>query len=437
MTTKAFIIVGCVMLLAVSEWFFGIIQFDLVGMRHLILIFTALALAIVCNSSNVLSRGYYLGALVVIAAGFFGSIGQPTPWINRILGAAFTIFPFLIFMLSSRVTIGENTTISILKGLSLFCLLTGVYPVALHIPELPQAMRWQFGVFREVGAFASIMNIGVAAALTVSFSKRSSLFFWLAVLLSLFVMMTILKKSIVSNLLVWFVFAYVNGVPKKTLGFAALLPLFMSFFWGAIQDNIGENLDYIENVGVEGHVRLAMYLGSLQIAAENFPFGSGFGSFGSLASIFNWYSPLYSMYGVSAVGANSEADVLAGHHTLLDTFWPHIIGELGVVGAAAYFFLCAVPIRYCFAFARSDNAGGIFRQVGLFVVAVNSAILWEGLTLYNPETPVFMAFTSLIGGLFYRFCLDSGLRISAYEPRGERDMFAPRKLSKRRMLLLK
>jgi hypothetical protein len=46
------------------------------------------------------------------------------------------------------------------------------------------------------------------------------------------------------------------------------------------------------------------------------------------------------------------------------------------------------------------------RQAAIFVVAVNSSILWEGVTLYNPETPVFVAFTCLVGGLFYRFCVD-------------------------------
>jgi hypothetical protein len=313
MSVKAIAIVVSLVLLAASEWLMGNLGVDVVGVRHALLLFTAMSLAIIFTSSPILPTGFYLGIAAVVIVGFVSSIGQATPWLNRTIGALFTMFPFLVFVLATRVKVAENTVFDILRGISAFCLLAGAYPVVLHIPDLPEAMRWQFGIFREVGAFASIMNIGVAASLAISFAKRDAFFFWLAVLLSLFVMMTVLKKTMISNFLVWTVFMLINGVSRKSISFLFLLPPTIVVFWGAIRENIGENLDYLANVGVEGHVRLAMYIGSLQIATDNFPFGSGFGSFGSLASIFNWYSPLYAAYGVDLVGANSEADVLAGH----------------------------------------------------------------------------------------------------------------------------
>ena len=48
-------------------------------------------------------------------------------------------------------------------------------------------------------------------------------------------------------------------------------------------------LPLIRNILIEsvmkGHVRIGMYLASFNIASDFFPSGSGFGSFGSLASI--------------------------------------------------------------------------------------------------------------------------------------------------------
>ena len=37
--------------------------------------------------------------------------------------------------------------------------------------------------------------------------------------------------------------------------------------------------------------------------------------------------------GVDNIGSNSPAAVAEGAHTLLDTFWPHIIAELGYIGS--------------------------------------------------------------------------------------------------------
>jgi hypothetical protein len=82
--------------------------------------------------------------------------------------------------------------------------------------------------------------------------------------------------------------------------------------------------------------RVALYLGSLAIAADGLPLGAGIGRFASHMSR-EAYSPLYERYGLHEIGGLSPADPSA----VTDTFWPMILGETGIVGlgAAAVFFV--------------------------------------------------------------------------------------------------
>ena len=158
--------------------------------------------------------------------------------------------------------------------------------------------------------------------------------------------------------------------------------------------NIEQNSDYLNNVGVDGHVRLGMYIKSFEIAFNEFPFGSGVSTFGSLSSISSgFYSPTYIEYGIDLIGANSQNDVLRGSHTLLDTFWPHIIGELGFLGSFLYFILFMYPIFY----ARKIN---VCKSKLFVVICLTLIIFWEGFTLYHPETPFFIFVMSIFMYIF-------------------------------------
>ena len=82
--------------------------------------------------------------------------------------------------------------------------------------------------------------------------------------------------------------------------------------------------------------RSLLYFTGWRIAKEHFPLGAGFGRFGGYISQIH-YSPLYDHYGLSGVyGLSRETPMY-----LQDTYWPHIVGETGVLGAlvlVAFFF---------------------------------------------------------------------------------------------------
>jgi hypothetical protein len=78
-------------------------------------------------------------------------------------------------------------------------------------------------------------------------------------------------------------------------------------------------------------VRIALYIGAAKVARDSFPFGGGLGRWGSWMSRQN-YSPLYDTYDVSDIkGLRRKHPV-----NITDTFWPQIVGELGIVGLLAY-----------------------------------------------------------------------------------------------------
>jgi hypothetical protein len=77
--------------------------------------------------------------------------------------------------------------------------------------------------------------------------------------------------------------------------------------------------------------RIALYRGSVEIGVDYFPLGAGMGRYGSWVSR-DPYSPLYHEYGLSDVRGLRPANPKSA----TDTFWPSILGELGVIGLAAY-----------------------------------------------------------------------------------------------------
>lgn len=93
---------------------------------------------------------------------------------------------------------------------------------------------------------------------------------------------------------------------------------------------------FAQSFMTEGYARTELTQASLKIAAEYFPFGSGFATFGSnITSEIAYYSQLYYDYGLSHVWGLEP-----GHTSFLsDTFWPTVVGQFGVSGTIVFLIL--------------------------------------------------------------------------------------------------
>lgn len=87
--------------------------------------------------------------------------------------------------------------------------------------------------------------------------------------------------------------------------------------------------------------RNAMYITSWRIGNDYFPIGAGLGLFGGHASMIH-YSEFYVRYGLDRVWGLA-LDSETSPNFLMDAFFPHVIGALGLVGAALYIFGLLYP----------------------------------------------------------------------------------------------
>jgi hypothetical protein len=102
-------------------------------------------------------------------------------------------------------------------------------------------------------------------------------------------------------------------------------------------------------------VRIALYIGSFEVARDDFPLGGGLGRWGSWMSR-QHYSPLYYEYEVNKIRGLKPSHPI----NATDTFWPQILGELGFPGFLAYAtFLACLAIGLWRVGAR--YGGGVLR----------------------------------------------------------------------------
>ena len=135
-------------------------------------------------------------------------------------------------------------------------------------------------------------------------------------------------------------------------GTGVLLIVFMPLFIGLYQLTLERYIPGVieEPIGEDGEgsgfadsdenpqARIALYMGSIEIAQDHLPLGGGLGRYGSWMSRVE-YSPLYVEYGLSDIRGLREENPLYA----TDTFWPQILGEFGVLGMLAYVgFLAAL-----------------------------------------------------------------------------------------------
>lgn len=95
--------------------------------------------------------------------------------------------------------------------------------------------------------------------------------------------------------------------------------------------------------------RLMLYMTSLDVLIDYFPFGSGFASFASYASGV-YYSDIYVKYGLDKIwGINSQ-----DYSFIADTYYP-CLAQFGVVGILLYVYFIFFILRKSYMFFRKSQ----------------------------------------------------------------------------------
>jgi len=334
---------------------------------------------------------------------FFLFFISNAPIINFIMGFFFTFLFSLIFLFSTNTKNKIEYLFKIFKLLIIIFLpLSLVTIISSLITSYPVNTNY-IGIFRELGAFGTVLNISSILSLVLYFKTNKKKYLILSIIFSFFIFLTIMKKAIISNIIIWFIYLFsIGSVRQKVLQSLLFLIIFLGtifFLRTQLIENLTKNVDYLE--AGEDHVRIAMYNAAFKITSDNFPFGTGTGTFGSLPSLYNGYSKVYYDYNIYLLEPLSPERVMKGEgHDLFDTFWPHILAELGIMGAFFYFLLWFYPIYKAWKYFKNTNSYEI-KALSFYVIAIGIVMFIEGFALYTPEISAFIIFHSCFTGLCF------------------------------------
>lgn len=167
--------------------------------------------------------------------------------------------------------------------------------------------------------------------LTYSDPKKNFLYICMDLIILIF---TLRSKAIASAVLYLVLLIFIKRFNYKVklthLIFLSMIGFILA--WSKIQY-------YFIDLGGQS-ARSVMLITSFLIIKDYFPFGTGFGTFGShVASAQVHYSPVYVKYGFEKVSELSNSTIGTFFD---DQFWPIIFGQTGVIGT-----ICYVMILFC------------------------------------------------------------------------------------------
>ncbi len=339
-----------------------------------------LALLNVCGADGIrLNRsreGYWKWLMITFSCGLFGNvIYRYQPFVHAALPDMFICLKFWLWIEAGKYLFRHFDLGSYAKGifrhvrfLTWLYLLLVLIDRAAHI--FPSPIRHGIGAtqlfYSHPTVFAACMIFLMTLLLLARDGTTRNRFLFYELILSAMACLSLRSKIIGSVLLFWLIVYLAVYRKKKITLWTVLLfipPVFL-IGWNQIRYYFFSDL-------VAGSARYQLLTKAFRVAADHFPFGAGFATFGSYYSGLH-YSPLYSMYGISDVYGITAKDF----SFISDSFWPMVLGQTG------YFGLLCFAIAVCALFSavkktRAGNAvvyaSGLFALVYLLVESTSSA----------------------------------------------------------------
>lgn len=388
--------------LLVSEWVGNFIWLP-VGIRHVILLLFPLLLIISKGKiyTNIYNKSFFL-VVVILAFYFLQSLYTSTLSISSLLGWVFTYIFFIVYILITFFTNTQINIIFVLKNIVYVLFFFSIYPVLYSIISLT-SMRESYGVFRDSSTMASMMCIGAVLSHYMHVKSNNArwknfMFYFFAI-----VFFSTMKKSILFIIFFWIFNIFPNSNRASKFVGIFFFTLIFAVSSTLIIDNINDVLRYENNVNSEDHVRWGMYIGANNLAYNNFPFGAGFSTFGSLFSIYDFHTGKYILndtyynLGLNNL-ADNEARLLEGRTTFLDTYYPHILGEGGIAQVILLFILIYNILRRLRFKCKKMFDNNLYISFLWIVIMIYS----DGVTIISPEMPVFIFFISVLPALIIK-----------------------------------
>jgi hypothetical protein len=208
------------------------------------------------------------------------------------------------------------------------------------------------GPFAHPGEFGLIASCAAIATLAwrnvVSRSISNAVLLWGSLLGTL---LSFRRKSIIGLVLSSLLVSLKSRLRRTVLALVFAMPIALYLAWPTLVGVVNFTAtEYLTDP--DGTARIVLTRDSFAVALAHFPFGAGFGRFGSyLAGVH--YSPEYLERGYPAIWGLGNTP--GNGNALTDTQWPAAIGETGLFGAAALAVALVLVYRRASAlFTRSD-----------------------------------------------------------------------------------
>ena len=130
-------------------------------------------------------------------------------------------------------------------------------------------------------------------------------------------------------------------------------PQYQNYFVNGVTANTGQS------------ARQLFWQNGVELFKEHFPFGTGFGTFGS-GTAASYYSELYYTLGFNNVPGMQPENT----KFLNDTFWPMIFAQLGLLGTVPYVILLLFVLYEIFRGAKETRNGYIMLAATMYAVNV-------------------------------------------------------------------
>lgn len=264
-------------------------------------------------------RAEFVLILLFLGCGFWGSFVnrfQPVlvTLMSAVLGTKFFMILLTAGYLQKYFPIYLEEQEGTVEGLSLawfgYFLLANLFPEYLFVPE-----AW------DICAKSSILF-----ALLI-FCRHEKIWLYRSGLLLMSLMLVLSGKEKAYAGVLIFVVLYYLIVHKKVQAKIRYI-LYMAV---PVVLLAWDKIYYYFILGNDRFAKSIMTKTSIQIMKDYFPFGTGFGTFGSTYAR-EFYSPVYYLYGISE---NAEMGIQNKQY-LTDMFWPILFGETGILGTLVY-----------------------------------------------------------------------------------------------------
>ncbi len=145
---------------------------------------------------------------------------------------------------------------------------------------------------------------------------------------------------------------------------------------------------YFKNTNAEDIVRAKLHVDAIDLAGRYFPFGTGFGTFGSSAAATH-YSPLYYELGYTSINGGTG-------RFLSDSFWPTVIAQTGWIGTIGFLGVIVCFLILIFRAKKTHNYM-FWSMLSLMAYLVITSVAESA--FFNPTAGAMFALLGLLIGI--------------------------------------